>query len=194
MTTTNPAPTTPEALLPCPFCGSADVALTNEEANNTGATTSRAASATPAQACGTPAEKTRAHCLLSSGIGAPHKPKGSSPHSIECDDADELLRLLGFEPDDVRTDGGSINLPKVRSLLRERAEGQQPAEPPGQESGFSVSERAALSCMLPIFKKLLSGAVFTADKAGEVQAHMNTLQRAAATPPAPAQGCPGSGA
>jgi hypothetical protein len=39
----------------------------------------------------------------------------------ECDDADELLRLLGFDPDDVRTDGGSINLPKVRSLLAERA-------------------------------------------------------------------------
>jgi hypothetical protein len=49
----------------------------------------------------------------------------------ECDDADELLRLLGFEPDDVRTDGGSINLPKVRSLLAERQ--AEPAPAPADE-------------------------------------------------------------
>ena len=38
----------------------------------------------------------------------------------ECDDADELLRLLGLEPDHCRTDGGSINLPKVKALLSEK--------------------------------------------------------------------------
>jgi hypothetical protein len=48
-------------------------------------------------------------------------------YAKECDDADELLRLLGFEPDDARTDGGSINLPKVRSLLAERAAEPAPA-------------------------------------------------------------------
>ena len=38
----------------------------------------------------------------------------------ECDDADELLRLLDLEPDHCRTDGGSINLPKVKALLSEK--------------------------------------------------------------------------
>ncbi|WP_425318522.1 hypothetical protein [Pseudomonas nitroreducens] len=33
----------------------------------------------------------------------------------ECNDADELLRLMGLEPDQYRTEGGSINLPKVRA-------------------------------------------------------------------------------
>jgi len=36
----------------------------------------------------------------------------------ECADADELLKLLlpGIDPADLRTDGGWINLPKVREL------------------------------------------------------------------------------
>jgi hypothetical protein len=41
----------------------------------------------------------------------------------ECADADELLKLLlpGMEPDVLRTDGGWINLHKVRVLLAQRA-------------------------------------------------------------------------
>jgi hypothetical protein len=33
----------------------------------------------------------------------------------ECDDTDEALRLLGFDPEEVRTDGGSLNLSKLRA-------------------------------------------------------------------------------
>lgn len=33
----------------------------------------------------------------------------------ECDDADALLRLMGLEPQQYRTEGGSINLSKVRT-------------------------------------------------------------------------------
>jgi hypothetical protein len=36
----------------------------------------------------------------------------------ECRVADELLRLLGFNPGDVRTEGGNINLPKVRAAIK----------------------------------------------------------------------------
>lgn len=34
----------------------------------------------------------------------------------ECGDADELVRLLGLDPESVRTDGGFLNLAKVREL------------------------------------------------------------------------------
>jgi hypothetical protein len=46
----------------------------------------------------------------------------------ECADADELLKLLlpGVDPADLRTDGGWINLHKVRSLLTQRAVAPQP--------------------------------------------------------------------
>lgn len=40
--------------------------------------------------------------------------------SKESDDADELLCLLGLDPDSCRTDGGFINMPRVRSLLKDR--------------------------------------------------------------------------
>lgn len=35
----------------------------------------------------------------------------------ECRDADELLKLLRLDPERYRTDGGYINLPKVRAAL-----------------------------------------------------------------------------
>lgn len=35
----------------------------------------------------------------------------------ECDDADAILRALGLEPDAHRTDGGRLNVPKIRSAL-----------------------------------------------------------------------------
>lgn len=35
----------------------------------------------------------------------------------ECDDADELIRLMGLDPEQFRTDGGSINLPKLRAAI-----------------------------------------------------------------------------
>lgn len=38
---------------------------------------------------------------------------------LECDGADSLLRLLGLHPDQCRTEGGALNIPKVRSLLQD---------------------------------------------------------------------------
>lgn len=38
----------------------------------------------------------------------------------ECNDADELLRMLGLDPERCRTDGGAINLARVRTFLSER--------------------------------------------------------------------------
>ena len=35
----------------------------------------------------------------------------------ECDDGTELLRMLGLDPDVYCTDGGSLNLPKIRAAL-----------------------------------------------------------------------------
>lgn len=45
----------------------------------------------------------------------------------ECDDGDELLRLLGLDPSACRTDGGSINMPKVRAALSTPAAQEAPA-------------------------------------------------------------------
>ncbi len=39
----------------------------------------------------------------------------------ECDDTDAVLRLIGLDPEQCRTDGGSLNVPKIGSLLRDRA-------------------------------------------------------------------------
>ena len=38
----------------------------------------------------------------------------------ECNDADELLRMLGLNPEQCRTDGGALNLARVRTFLSER--------------------------------------------------------------------------
>lgn len=53
----------------------------------------------------------------------------------ECDAADELMRLLGLDPDRCRTEGGAVNLARVRTLLDEarasapsQADGWQPIE------------------------------------------------------------------
>lgn len=44
----------------------------------------------------------------------------------ECEDGDELLRLLGLDPEEYRTDGGSVNMPKVReTVARWRSTGAQ---------------------------------------------------------------------
>lgn len=58
----------------------------------------------------------------------------------EADDADELLRLLlpSLDPDDLRTDGGSINLPKVRGLVALSA----PAAQTLSQSDRELMERA----------------------------------------------------
>ena len=39
----------------------------------------------------------------------------------ECDDADKLLRTIGLDPDACRTDGGSLNLPRILRLLERDA-------------------------------------------------------------------------
>jgi hypothetical protein len=58
--------------------------------------------------------------------GAPASPADVSMYralvDAECRDADELLRLLGFNPEDVRTEGGNINLPKVRAAIKHPAD------------------------------------------------------------------------
>jgi hypothetical protein len=38
----------------------------------------------------------------------------------ECDDADALLRFLALDPAAMRTDGGSLNLPKIKKALAGR--------------------------------------------------------------------------
>lgn len=38
----------------------------------------------------------------------------------ECDDADSLLRFLALDPAAMRTDGGSLNLPKIKKALAGR--------------------------------------------------------------------------
>lgn len=38
----------------------------------------------------------------------------------ECIDGDELLRILGLEPEQYRTDGGRLNLLRIRAALAER--------------------------------------------------------------------------
>jgi len=38
----------------------------------------------------------------------------------ECDDGDELLRMLDFYPATYRTEGGRLNLLKIRAALAER--------------------------------------------------------------------------
>lgn len=35
----------------------------------------------------------------------------------ECEDSDALLRALGLDPEDCRTDGGRLNLPRIRERL-----------------------------------------------------------------------------
>lgn len=45
----------------------------------------------------------------------------------ECDDGDALLRMLGLDPVAYRTDGGSINLPKVREAVSPRPAQEDPA-------------------------------------------------------------------
>lgn len=47
-------------------------------------------------------------------------PGENAPFERECEAADELMRLLGLEPEQCRTEGGAINLPRVRSLLADR--------------------------------------------------------------------------
>jgi hypothetical protein len=47
----------------------------------------------------------------------------------ECVDTDTLLRLLGFDPNDVRTDGGSLNLQRLANLIEARKAIPDPVAP-----------------------------------------------------------------
>ncbi len=38
----------------------------------------------------------------------------------ECRDGDELLRMLDLDPEQHRTEGGRLNMPKIRAALAER--------------------------------------------------------------------------
>jgi hypothetical protein len=61
----------------------------------------------------------------------------------ECHDADHLLRLLRLDPLVYRTEGGSINLPKVRAALKHPDE--YPMLPTAEE-GESIPESPATVC------------------------------------------------
>ena len=43
---------------------------------------------------------------------------GPSEWERECADTDELLRLIGLDPEACRTDGGSLNMARIRHLLK----------------------------------------------------------------------------
>lgn len=69
----------------------------------------------------------------------------------ECAASDELLRILGLDATQCRTDGGAINLGRVRTFLSERAVGA-PAEPDSPMTEFVVTELvSALNAMLTFF-------------------------------------------
>jgi hypothetical protein len=81
----------------------------------------------------------------------------------ECDDADELIRLLfpDMEPNDLRTEGGYINMPKVRSLLADR-QAQEASAPVrchdrgecGAGSAPADLLVAVLRCRYPVCKSI----------------------------------------
>lgn len=47
----------------------------------------------------------------------------------ECDDGDALLRMLGLDPEQYRTEGGRLNLLRVRAVLADRKPPNVPVEP-----------------------------------------------------------------
>jgi hypothetical protein len=69
----------------------------------------------------------------------------------ECADADELLRLMfpNTEPGDFRTDGGWINLSKVRDLWPRRnagVPGTHPLQTPCKHCGAKQGEEHSVTC------------------------------------------------
>lgn len=64
------------------------------------------------------------------------EPAPQAAFDQEIKDSDELLRLLNLPPDRYRTDGGCINLPKVRAAVREpwNYPTIDPVNPPVQSS------------------------------------------------------------
>ncbi len=65
----------------------------------------------------------------------------------ECDDGDALLRMLDLDPEQYRTDGGRLNLLRVRAALADRmpnvrAKRGQTA-PPNLEHRVTVASRLA---------------------------------------------------
>ena len=64
------------------------------------------------------------------------EPAPQAAFDQEIKDSDELLRLLNLPPDRYRTDGGCINLPKVRAAVREPWDYPtiDPVNPPVQSS------------------------------------------------------------
>lgn len=55
---------------------------------------------------------------------------GPSEWERECADTDELLRLIGLDPEACRTDGGSLNMARIKHLLK-----------PAQEPVGFINER-----------------------------------------------------
>ena len=58
--------------------------------------------------------------------------------SQECDDSDALLRVLGLDPEQYRTEGGSLNLPKIRTALAEAEKAEPYAYLVVQQQGYIV--------------------------------------------------------
>lgn len=60
----------------------------------------------------------------------------------ECDSVDEALRLFGVDPDDVRTDGGSLNLAKLKRHIAEQPAPVAVEAAKAFAKGFSTLETA----------------------------------------------------
>lgn len=70
--------------------------------------------------------------------GEPSPSTASEMLRQECDDSDALLRLIGLDQQQHRTEGGSLNLPKIRDALAEREAGEPYAYLVEQEQGYIV--------------------------------------------------------
>lgn len=71
--------------------------------------------------------------------------EGGNAFERECDDIDAILRHLGLNPEQCRTDGGALNVPRIKSLLIDAptlaAPAQGDAEPMSQAVRDVLAER-----------------------------------------------------
>lgn len=100
----------------------------------------------------------------------------------ECDDTDAVLRLIGLDPEQCRTDGGSLNVPKIGSLLRDRATALAYLCPAGcgctwRDNGdgsmslYGPSSRSCAACETMPLSKLLPVYTAPAQPASAEQQH-----------------------
>lgn len=67
-------------------------------------------------------------------LAAPTQPAATAAPSDDCDDVDAILRIVGLDPERCRTEGGALNVGRVRTLwedvvsLAAQASGQAPSD------------------------------------------------------------------